>query len=323
MRAGVKYGLFQDLLNLAIWLHGHRDVTISDIAERYGVARRTAERMRDTMADVFGESFKERKDGPNKYFRIESRRLDTLIINSITEEELASMTIAQDLLTQHNLTKVSDDLKNVQEKVKNLLNLPRNRKLNLEDLLKTEGLAMRPGPTIKYDTKIISTITEALLSFHQLKIVYKGVNQPYSVDLIPLGVLYGERRHYLVAKYVDGWTSEPRHYILDKIVQITLLEETFEEDPDFDLQAHAAKSFGAFQEEQVDVEWLFSPLVANEAVNFIFHPSQTTKRNRDGSLTVKFRCGGRLEMSWHLYTWGDQVKVIKPVNFWESLRDEY
>jgi len=36
------------------------------------------------------------------------------------------------------------------------------------------------------------------------------------------------------------------------------------------------------------------------------------KKRPDGSLDVKFRAGGLLEMAWHLYSWGDQVEVIAP-----------
>lgn len=39
----------------------------------------------------------------------------------------------------------------------------------------------------------------------------------------------------------------------------------------------------------------------------------------DDSLLVRFRAGGALEMSWHLYTWGDAVEVIEPKGFWERL----
>ena len=40
-------------------------------------------------------------------------------------------------------------------------------------------------------------------------------------------------------------------------------------------------------------------------------------KNQDGTLTVKFRAGGRLEKDWHFYTWGNHVKVIKPENWYE------
>jgi predicted DNA-binding transcriptional regulator YafY len=32
----------------------------------------------------------------------------------------------------------------------------------------------------------------------------------------------------------------------------------------------------------------------------------------DGSVTVKFRAGGSLEMAWHLYQWGEHVEVLEP-----------
>jgi len=30
----------------------------------------------------------------------------------------------------------------------------------------------------------------------------------------------------------------------------------------------------------------------------------------DGSLAVRFRAGGRQEMAWYLYRWGDKVEVL-------------
>jgi predicted DNA-binding transcriptional regulator YafY len=32
----------------------------------------------------------------------------------------------------------------------------------------------------------------------------------------------------------------------------------------------------------------------------------------DGGLTVAFTASGWVEMAWHLYQWGDKVKVIAP-----------
>ncbi|MDR2386603.1 MAG: WYL domain-containing protein, partial [Deltaproteobacteria bacterium] len=139
---------------------------------------------------------------------------------------------------------------------------------------------------------------------------------------IPLGILYGDRNHYLIAKFPQGKKSI-RHFILGRIKSIEVLDEAFDQDQGFNLEEHCAKSFGAFQEEPFEVEWRFSPLVAQEAMNFIFHPTQKMKFNQDGSLTVKFVAGGRLEMAWHLYSWGEQVKVVKPRDFWESLPKVY
>ncbi len=58
--------------------------------------------------------------------------------------------------------------------------------------------------------------------------------------------------------------------------------------------------------------WRFKPEVADEARKWIFHPDQVIEDQPDGSLIVRFRAGGALEMDWHLYTWGDTVEVILP-----------
>jgi predicted DNA-binding transcriptional regulator YafY len=48
------------------------------------------------------------------------------------------------------------------------------------------------------------------------------------------------------------------------------------------------------------------------AREYMFHPSQELEQQKDGSLIVRFRAGGLLEMSWHLHTWGDEVEVLSP-----------
>lgn len=40
--------------------------------------------------------------------------------------------------------------------------------------------------------------------------------------------------------------------------------------------------------------------------------SQTLERQEDGSLIVRFRAGGDLEMAWHLCIRGDKVEVLEP-----------
>ena len=60
------------------------------------------------------------------------------------------------------------------------------------------------------------------------------------------------------------------------------------------------------------VELLFSPDVADDVVNYNFHPTQKVKQNEDGSVTVKFKASGELEILWHIFKWGDKVKIAAP-----------
>ena len=58
--------------------------------------------------------------------------------------------------------------------------------------------------------------------------------------------------------------------------------------------------------------WRFSPDAADHAKRFVFHPTQTVEEEKDGSLLLKFRASGHIEMCWHLYTWGKSVEVLQP-----------
>ena len=54
-----RYSRISDILDLAIFMSSKiQGVTISEIAERYNVSRRTAERMRDSLTCIFPQSTK-------------------------------------------------------------------------------------------------------------------------------------------------------------------------------------------------------------------------------------------------------------------------
>ena len=48
-----------------------------------------------------------------------------------------------------------------------------------------------------------------------------------------------------------------------------------------------------------------------------FHANQQVDAMADGSVIVRFRASGMLELAWHLFTWGDKVEILSP----ESLRN--
>ena len=81
---------------------------------------------------------------------------------------------------------------------------------------------------------------------------------------------------------------------------------------DFNLQKYVNRSFGIYQNEIINVELLFTSDVAEDVLNYNFHPTQKVKQNADGSITVKFKASGELEIFWHIFKWGNCVKIISP-----------
>jgi predicted DNA-binding transcriptional regulator YafY len=113
-----------------------------------------------------------------------------------------------------------------------------------------------------------------------------------------------------------------RNFALSNIERVELLDKTFARKRSFSIEKYAENSFGVFQEEPVNVIWKFSPKAAQDASEFLFHPSQTLDPQEDGSLVVRFRAGGLLEMSWHLFTWGDEVQIVKPKRLASTLQKQ-
>lgn len=105
-----------------------------------------------------------------------------------------------------------------------------------------------------------------------------------------------------------------QHFRLDRLRDARLVKRSFQRDPGFDLATHAAYAFGSYHDDREygEVIWRFAPKAAPVAREFTFHPRQDITEEADGSLTVRFRASGHLEMAWHLYQWGDQVEVLAP-----------
>jgi predicted DNA-binding transcriptional regulator YafY len=166
----------------------------------------------------------------------------------------------------------------------------------------------------------VADLRQAILACRKVRLHYtRRDGERVAHKVYPYGFLYGSR-HYLVAY------SRPAGahllYRLPNIARAELLPEYFERDPAFSLDAFARRSFGVFQEEPIDVVWRFDPEVAADAREFCFHPDQTLEEEPDGSILVRFRAGGRLEMAWHLFTWGPHVEVVAPVRLRRLLVEE-
>lgn len=312
----MAYQKTEKLLDLAILMQSSREgVSLQDIMEKFKVSRRTAERMRDLIICRFPQTEEIIGENNKKYWYIPQGTLKDFV--QFSAEELACLELAQKILKKNNLTNAVVQLAKITEKIKSNIKPDTYRRIepDAEELAKAEGIGLRPGPKLRINQETVDTLRRAILQCHQVKIEYKNKSSGKIswYTLAPYGFLYGDRNHYLVGHHTDGYFGEAVHqFILSNIHSVRILPETFVLPKGFSLEKYAANSFGAYQEEPFDVEWLFDATVAEEAANFVFHPSQQMIKNQDGSLTVKFRAGGRVEMDWHLYTWGNSVKVIKP-----------
>lgn len=308
------------LLMLARRLAGSAEgLSLDDIAEAAGCNRRTAERMRDAMARLFPQ-MTEHTDGRIKRFRIPGG-LDAFM-QSPAADELAALAAAADTLAVQGAEHRASALRSLEDKVRAAMRAADRRRLSpdVEALVRAQTAVMQPGPRPAENAELIEKLTHALMAMRAVRFIYKGGSQPGAVrEVAPWGVIFG-RVNYLVG--ADLGSTEPKTRRLDRIRALEVLDIPAGPPEDFDLQAFADRSFGVYQDEVQDVVLSISPEGAEDALGWRFHPTQHVVQEADGSVTVRFRASGMLELSWHLFTWSDKVTVVEPAVLRDRLVSE-
>ncbi len=298
------------LLELARLLAGSAEgLTLDEMADRLRVGRRTAERMRDAVRDLFPQ-MEEVDDPPTRRFRIPSG-LDGLF-QAPTAEEMAALAAAADFLANQGAAARAGALRSLEQKVLSATRAAARRRLapDMEALLQAETMAVQAGPRPFEDDEVLSAVREALKALSTLSFRYEGGSTPGRVrEVTPLGILFG-RSNYLVA--AEDPALGPRNWRLDRVFEPEVTGRPALHLEGFSLQAYADESFGIYQDDTEDVELRITPAGAEEALRWRFHANQTVERLADGSVRVRFRASGMRELAWHLFTWGDQVRVVAP-----------
>lgn len=293
-------------------------IGLDEIAEKFEVGRRTAERMRDAVAEVFPQLEEIEGERPKRW------RLPNGFSGIFREpfaDELAALHGVARRLESEGVKESAGLLESLVSKIEASLKPARRRMLapDIEALLEAEGFASRPGPHPVIAPEMFAVIRQSLLSGCRVAFSYRSENAktPVFREVVPYGLLYGHRI-YLVAAF--PWEQQPVNFRLDRMSDVHISHAIGARPGDFKLEAYAARSFGSFQEEPHDVVLRFAPEVADEVAAFRFHSTQTITPEPDGSTIVSFRAAGLREMAWHLFTWGDAVRIIEPPELRELLR---
>lgn len=306
------------LLELARMLAATAEgLTLDEMAERLGVGRRTAERMRDAVRDVF-PGLEEVDEPPTRRFRIPGG-LDGLF-QAPTAEELAALAAAGELFAQQGAQTRAGAVRSLEQKVLSATRAAARRRLapDLEAMLQAETIAVQAGPRPFEDEAVLANVRSALLSMRALRFRYEGGSAPGRTrEVTPYGLLFG-RSNYLVADEGAG----PRNWRLDRIFDIEVTERSAARPAGFSLQDYADQSFGIFHDDTEDVVLRILPSGREEALRWRFHANQQVEESTDGSVLVRFRASGMLELAWHLFTWGDKVRVVAPDILRETLLEQ-
>jgi len=308
------------LLDLARTLASTAEgLTLDEMAEAVGVGRRTAERMRDALRELFPQ-FEEIDDPPTRRFRIPAG-LDG-IFQTPDAEELGALRAAAEHFRASGGAGRAAALSRLEAKVLSAMRAPARRRLapDLEAVLQAEAIAVAPGPRPFEDETVLRQVREAIVSLRRLAFAYMGGSTPGRVrEVSPLGLLFG-RSNYLVA--AEGEAGEPRTWRLDRLADVQVLAAAATPPAGFSLAAFVDRSFGIYQDAVEEVRLRVRPHGAEEALGWRFHSTQQATPQPDGSVLVAFRASGMRELAWHLFSWGDKVEILGPQRLKDMMAEQ-
>lgn len=294
-------------------------LTLDEMCSVAGCERRTVERMRNSIREVFPQ-MEEISDHPKKRFHI-PKGLDGFFQDP-TAQELGDLGVVITELRGKGATARAKSLAALETKVRAAMRLSRRRatETDVEALVRAERIAVQAGPRPTEDPAVLKVLRNALLGLKMLCFVYQGGSRPgTSRNVVPYGIIFG-RMNYLVG--ADAGTTKPKHWRLDRIENLECLDTAASPPDDFDLVRFANTPFAFFQGEQEDVVLHVLPGGMDDFKNYRFHSSQTVEPHPKGGSIVRFRASGMLELAWHLFSWGNKVEIVEPVTLRERLTTE-
>ena len=318
----MRYERIENLVRIAVRLQGTPGgLTLDDIGADFSVSRRTAERMRHAVGAVFGPLDLVDADDTKRRWRLRSDVVRRLV--GVSPKELAELESAAEALERTGIDERAGTLRELATKLRTMLRLESRERLesDFEALMQAEGFAMR-GPEAPARRGVA---LRPARSDHDVPVggvpVPRAINRPPKPwQRVTAARASSTETARSSSRRANG-SEEPRLWRLANVSELRISEETFERDPDFDLERYAKRSFGTFQEEPVEVVLRFDAAAVRDASTFVFHSDRSIDSNDDGSLTVRFEAGGIDEMCWHLFTWGESVTIEKPARLRRRLAE--
>lgn len=305
----------EQIIELAMMFqNSYCGLCIEDIEHHFECSRRSAERMKALLFDLFPEKVEEVPTSEKKKrWRFVKGAMNALI--SFTADDFANLEYLKGLSNDENKRKELDELI---AKIKALTPQKNLQSLDTDvsAIMESEGFAVRQYSGVNIEPKILEELRTSMLAFKKIQFNYPVKGEIKTITLNPYGLVIADK-YYLVG--YNEYVGDLRQYRVDKISELAILDEYFEKDEKFSLTEYCKNSFSIYQEDPITITLEFDKSVAEAVLNYHFHPTQKMKQLENGNVQVKFTCGGKYAICHELFKWGGKVQIKKPV----ELKDYY
>lgn len=282
---------------------------VKDMEEENKVSKRTIYRDLDALiAAGFPITCVKTPEG-TKYIFSEEYRLRLKL--TFSPMELMALNLA---IKSHNFLKGTifhEALETVQNKIKATLAEKHQEYIN--SMANMFVSTFRPLRDYSHAHKIIDCITKALLEKKRAEITYwtpsRGKITKRKIE--PYRLWFVNGAFYIIA--YCHYRKEIRVFLLDRIREVTLTDETFTIPADFDFSQYTTKAFKVLAgDEDFEVVVRVDPLLKPQIMEQKWHPTQKVEELADGWLKVSFRLSALDEIKTWIQGYAPFIVVEKP-----------
>lgn len=234
----------------------------------------------------------------------------------LTSEEVLAFFLGEQLFKRYLGTPFEQPLRTALAKIRQ--HLPEYIGYDLQAEAST--FAFTGGATIQLNPDLLVELNQAILSTHQVEMVYysasSGETATRIVDPYHLHNIRGD--WYLIA--FCHKRKQVRDFLVGRIRKWKTLPSIFQTRPDFCLKEYLDRGFLAERSpEPVDIVIKFDQYQARWIRERQWHPSQQIQELPSGELILRLKVGGVQEVKRWIMGYGPHAEVLQP----ESLRSQF
>jgi proteasome accessory factor B len=230
--------------------------------------------------------------------------------NFTTEEALAVIVLCYEMGSDSRLP-FYEAAQNAALKLE--ASLPGRVREQLQEISSAVQIKTVPGNRLEGQQPVYRQLLAAIGSRRPVRIAYDSFSdrQVLNLKLSPYRMLFSRRSWYVIGR--SAMHREVRTFNVGRIQSLDMLDEEFQVPRGFSIQRYLGNAWHLIPDgPEVDVVVRFSPFVARNVGEVVWHRTQQTTWLEDGSLELQVRVAGIREISWWILGYGNEAEVVEP-----------
>lgn len=192
--------------------------------------------------------------------------------------------------------------------------LPARIRRHLKETTPAVRIKLQPRSPVNEQSNIYPQLLVAITKRTAVRITYDSYSDQkvLQTKLSPYRLLFSRHGWYAIGR--SSIHREVRTFSVGRIQTLAMLDDQFQIPRGFSIERYLGNAWHLVPERgpDQDVVIRFKPLVARNVSDVVWHKTQQTQLEEDGTLIFQVRVSGLNEISWWILGYGDQAEVLQP-----------